>query len=50
MRDVKDKGFFPLPGMIWFHDGMLTGSSLIYEGQDINSITTETATMAFYSQ
>ena len=20
--------------MIWFHDGILTGSSLIYEGQD----------------
>ena len=38
-RDVKDNEFFPLPGMIWFHDGMLTGSSLIYEGQDINSIT-----------
>ena len=36
-------------GMIWFHDGMLTGSSLIYEGQDIHSITTETATMAFFT-
>jgi hypothetical protein len=36
-------------GMIWFHDGMLTGSSLIYEGQNINSITTEAATMAFYT-
>ena len=36
-------------GMIWFHNGMLTGSSLICQGQDINSITTDTATMAFYS-
>ena len=35
--------------MIWFHDGMLTGRSLIYEGQDIDSITTETATMAIYT-
>ena len=35
-------------GMIWFHDGMLTGNSLIYEGQNIDSITTETAVMAFY--
>ena len=36
-------------GMIWFHDGMLTGSSLIYDGQDIDSITTENAVMAFYT-
>ena len=37
--------------MIWFHDGILTGSSLlliIYEGQDIDSIATETA-MAIYA-
>jgi hypothetical protein len=36
-------------GMIWFHDGILTGSSLIYEGQDIDSITTETAAVAIYT-
>ena len=36
-------------GMIWFHDGILTGSSLIYESQNIDSITTERAIMAFYS-
>jgi Helitron helicase-like domain at N-terminus/PIF1-like helicase len=37
-------------GMIWFHDGLLTGTSLIYEGQDVDSITTETAIMAFYTR
>jgi len=36
-------------GMIWFHDGILTGNSLIYEGQDIESITTESAVMAFFT-
>ena len=36
-------------GMNWFHDGMFTGSSLIYEGQNLDSITTETATMAIYT-
>ena len=36
-------------GMIWFHDGILTGSSLIYEGQDIDSIATETAAVAIYT-
>ena len=36
-------------GMIWFHNGILTGSSLIYEGRDIDSITTETTIMAFYT-
>ena len=35
--------------MFWFHDDMLTGTSLIYEGQNINSIATETATMAVYT-
>ena len=34
--------------MIWFHDGLLTGTSLIYENQDIDSITTESGVMAFY--
>ena len=41
--------FITESGMIWFHDGMLTGSSLIYEGQNIDSIPIETAVMAFYS-
>ena len=35
-------------GMIWFHDGIFTGRSLVYESQDLNSITTENAVMAFY--
>jgi hypothetical protein len=37
-------------GMIWFHDGMLTGSSLIYEGQNVDCTTNETAMMAFYTR
>ena len=35
-------------GMIWFHDRLLTGTSLIYDGQDVDSITSKTAVMAFY--
>jgi hypothetical protein len=35
-------------GMIWFHDGIFTGPSLVYESQDLSSITTENAVMAFY--
>ena len=35
-------------GMIWYHDGIFTGRSLVYESQDLNSITTEHAVMAFY--
>jgi hypothetical protein len=27
-------------GMIWFHDGIFTGRSLVYESQELNSITT----------
>lgn len=41
--------FITRTSMIWFHDGMFTGNSLIYEGQNIDSITTETAVMAFYT-
>lgn len=41
--------FISRTGMIWFHDGMFTGNSLVYEGQNIDSITTETAIMAFYT-
>ena len=36
-------------GMIWFHDGMLTGSSLVYESRDVASICTDGAVMAFYT-
>lgn len=35
-------------GMIWYHDGLLTGRSLVYESQDLTSIMTENAVMAFY--
>ena len=35
-------------GMVWFHDGIFTGRSLVYESQDLTSITTENAVMAFY--
>jgi hypothetical protein len=35
-------------GMVWFHDGIFTGRSLVYESQDSTSITTENAVMAFY--
>lgn len=34
--------------MIWFHDGIFTGPSLVYESQNLSSITTENAVMAFY--
>ena len=35
-------------GMIWYHDGIFTGRSLVYESQDLTSIATENAVMAFY--
>jgi hypothetical protein len=35
-------------GMIWYHDGIFTGCSLVYESQNITSITNENAVMAFY--
>ena len=34
--------------MIWFHDGIFTGRTLIYESQNLNSINTQNAVMAFY--
>ena len=37
-------------GMIWYHDGIFTGPSLVYESQDTPSITIENAVMAFYVQ
>ena len=35
-------------GMIWYHNGIFTGRSLVYESQDLTSIATENAVMAFY--
>jgi hypothetical protein len=35
-------------GMVWYHDGIFTGRSLVYETQNLTSITTENAVMAFY--
>ena len=37
-------------GMIWYHDGIFTGPSLVYESQDLTSITIENAVMAFYAR
>jgi len=35
-------------GMVWFHDGMSTGSSLVYESQDMASIPIRNVVMAVY--
>ena len=35
-------------GLVWFHDGIFTGRSPVYESHDLASITTENAIMAFY--
>ena len=35
-------------GMTWYHDGIFTGRSLVYESQILTSITNENAVMAFY--
>ena len=37
-------------GMVWFHDGMFTGRSLLYESNDLTSICRDHAVMAFYSR
>ena len=37
-------------GMIWYHDGLLTGSRLIYESVDISSIPMEESILAIYIQ
>ena len=34
--------------MIWFHNGLLIGASLVYKSQDIGSISTNGAVIAFY--
>ena len=35
-------------GMIWFHDGMFTGNSLLYESLSISSIPMKDSTLAVY--
>ena len=35
-------------GMVWYHDGIFTGRSLVYESQGLTAITTQNAVMAFY--
>ena len=37
-------------GMIWYHDGIFTGPSLVYESQNLTSITGEKAVMVFYTR
>jgi hypothetical protein len=37
-------------GMVWFHDGMLTGRSLLYETDNLTSININHAVMAFYAR
>jgi uncharacterized protein DUF6570/helitron helicase-like protein/PIF1-like helicase len=37
-------------GMIWYHDGIFTGPSLVYESQDLTTIAMENAIMAFYAR
>ena len=34
--------------MVWYHDGIFTGRSLVYESQGLTAITTQNAVMAFY--
>ena len=35
-------------GTVWFHDGMLTGSSLLYESQNLATVCTDRAILAVY--
>ena len=37
-------------GMVWFHDGMFTGRSLLYENNNLTAIGRDHAVMAFYSR
>jgi hypothetical protein len=37
-------------GMVWFHDGMFTGRSLLYETNNSTSISRDHAIMALYSR
>jgi len=36
-------------GMVWFHNGMFMGWSLLYKSQELGSITTDHASMALYT-
>jgi len=35
-------------GMVWYHDGMFTGRSCVYNSQDVTAIVTENAVIAVY--
>ena len=35
-------------GMVWYHDGIFAGRSLVYESQGLTAITSQNAVMAFY--
>lgn len=37
-------------GMVWFHDRLFTGNSLVYKFVDISSIRLEDSTLAVYIQ
>jgi len=37
-------------GTVWFHDGMLTGSSLLYESQNLATVYTDRAILAIYGR
>ncbi|KAF8232824.1 hypothetical protein L208DRAFT_1270006, partial [Tricholoma matsutake] len=37
-------------GMVWYHDGIFTGSSLVYESADISLTPTENVITAVYIQ
>ena len=37
-------------GMVWFHDGIFTGSSLAYESLNVLSIPVQASTLAVYVQ
>jgi hypothetical protein len=40
--------FIARSGMIWYHDGLLTGRSLVYEGTALNGIPHENAIVGLY--
>ncbi|KAF8224275.1 hypothetical protein L208DRAFT_1079266, partial [Tricholoma matsutake] len=35
-------------GMVWYHDGMFTGHSCVYNSQDVTVIVGENAVIAVY--
>jgi PIF1-like helicase len=37
-------------GMVWYHDGMFTGNSLVYVSQNCTAVTAEGAVMAIYAR